>query len=82
MDGSRNSDHSVYTHNVNICVFVMAVVAFIALRRRQKPRCLSWVDEYNQKRDQSGEFVWMYEDLRKDKKRFFIYFRMSTERWD
>lgn len=38
--------------------------------------------EINQKRKEEGEFKTLYPQLRKDEKRFFIYFRMKIAHFD
>ncbi|KAK9694976.1 hypothetical protein QE152_g33179 [Popillia japonica] len=49
-------------------------------RRRKKRRV--WVHEINQQRKEEGEFHVLYEQLRSDENRFYVYFRMDIECFD
>ena len=50
--------------------------------RKYKRNRVYWVHPINEKRDESGLFYTLFEDLRKDGKKFFNYFRMSISTFD
>ncbi|XP_068082561.1 uncharacterized protein [Anabrus simplex] len=50
--------------------------------RKNKRNRIHWVHPINEKREESGLFYTLFEDLRKDGKKFFNYFRMSISTFD
>ena len=51
---------------------------FFFFRRKKR----KWVHEINVERKDFGEFHTLMPELRQDEKRFYIYFRMSSECFD
>ncbi|CAH1998914.1 unnamed protein product [Acanthoscelides obtectus] len=51
-------------------------------RKRQKRNRLHWVHPINERREETGLFHTLFEDLRNDEKKFFNYFRMSMASFD
>ncbi|KAJ8935896.1 hypothetical protein NQ318_016229 [Aromia moschata] len=59
-------------------------ILFLALEDEENGRKKrrKWVHEINLERQDFGEFHRLMPQLRQDKKRFFLYFRMSSENFD
>ncbi|KAJ8913488.1 hypothetical protein NQ315_013868 [Exocentrus adspersus] len=55
---------------------------FLAMEEDNLRRKRKWVHKINQERLQYGEFHTLMPELRKDEKRFFIYFRMTVACFD
>lgn len=58
-----------------------AVAAFVVLDEEEnKPsKIREWVHTINKKREALGEFHRLVQELKKDTKRFHMYFRMTVE---
>ncbi|KAK0170576.1 hypothetical protein PV328_008413 [Microctonus aethiopoides] len=52
------------------------------LKEKNKPEKKLWVHPINSARHQYGHYHTLYKELRKDKMKFFNYFRMSTTSFD
>lgn len=58
------------------------VALFVALNEESKKSYRVWIHDINTKREQLGEFHRLVPQLRKDSRRFHMYFRMSKEEFD
>ncbi|KAL3287971.1 hypothetical protein HHI36_002427 [Cryptolaemus montrouzieri] len=61
---------------------IEAVAAFVILDEENRRKRRTWVHEINTKREKLGEYHKLVPELRKDPKRFHMYFRMSIEKFD
>ncbi|XP_029341007.1 uncharacterized protein LOC115033118 [Acyrthosiphon pisum] len=60
-----------------------AVAAFVVLDEEEnKTKTREWVHAINKKRETLGEFHRLVPELKKDTKRFHMYFRMTMEEFD
>jgi ribosomal protein L16 Arg81 hydroxylase len=50
--------------------------------RKYRKNRIHWVHPINEKREEVGLFYTLFQDLRKDEKKFFNYFRMSITTCD
>ncbi|KAK4884902.1 hypothetical protein RN001_001173 [Aquatica leii] len=57
------------------------MASFLAVKDRSYSNRV-WVHNINKKREKAGEFYRLVSELRKDPKRFHMYFRMTTEEFD
>ncbi|KAK4873925.1 hypothetical protein RN001_013285 [Aquatica leii] len=60
---------------------VEAVASFLAVEDRKYSNRV-WVHNINKKKEKVGEFYRLVSELRKDPKRFHMYFRMTIEEFD
>ncbi|KAK4884078.1 hypothetical protein RN001_000349 [Aquatica leii] len=60
---------------------VEVVASFLAVEDRNNSNRV-WVHNINKKRENLGEFYRLVSELRRDPKRFHMYFRMTMERFD
>lgn len=58
------------------------IIALWLLYRRRRRDRIHWIHPINQRRDDVGMFVTLFEDLRNDDVKFFNYFRMSIASFD
>jgi len=61
-----------------------AVAAFVVLdeEENKSSKTREWVHAINKKRETLGEFHRLVQELKKDTKRFHMYFRMTMEEFD
>lgn len=61
-----------------------AVTAFVVLdeEENKSSKTREWVHAINKKRETLGEFHRLVQELKKDTKRFHMYFRMTMEKFD
>ena len=53
--------------------------SYLVRRRLQLKRKKCWVNDILAKRKEFGEFNHLYDDLKKDEKKFFDYYRMNQD---
>jgi len=59
------------------------ITAFVAMDEENKSTTSRvWVHEMNEKRETLGEFHRLVQELKKDPKRFHMYFRMTMKEFD
>lgn len=71
MASSSSSDEDFFVFS--------AVLSAEEEEKKSKKSC--WIHEINRKREELGEFHHLFDDLKRDKKKFFKYFRMSEEKF-
>ncbi|CAI6347335.1 unnamed protein product [Macrosiphum euphorbiae] len=77
MDCGRSSSSSGWEEELE------AVAAFVVLDEEEnKTKTREWVHAINKKRETLGEFHRLVPELKKDTKRFHMYFRMTMEEFD
>lgn len=59
---------------------VVLLASLLADEEEQKKR-KCWVHTINKRREEFGEFHHLFPDMRRDKKKFMKYFRMSEEKF-
>ncbi|KAK5648349.1 hypothetical protein RI129_003241 [Pyrocoelia pectoralis] len=75
MDYATSTSSSEWEEEVEV------VASFLAVEDRKYSNRV-WVHNINKKREKLGEFYRLVPELRKDPKRFHMYFRMSMEEFD